>query len=75
MITLLASIAGFISSIFPEILKIIKDKNDKLHELKIFDKQLQIQKLGLSSRLDEIAIQADITESKALYSSYKLGID
>ncbi|OZG32274.1 hypothetical protein RiCNE_02800 [Rickettsia endosymbiont of Culicoides newsteadi] len=31
MITLLASITGFISSIIPEILKILKDQNDKKH--------------------------------------------
>ena len=35
MITLLASIAGFISSIIPEIVKYFKDANDKKHELAI----------------------------------------
>jgi hypothetical protein len=75
MITLLASIAGFISSIFPEILKLIKDKNDKNHELKILDRQFAMQKAGIDSRLEEIGVKADISASNALYSTYKTGID
>jgi hypothetical protein len=75
MITLLASIAGFISSLFPEIFKIIKDKNDKNHELKILDIQMQMHKEGINSRLEEINSFADIESSKALYSTYKTGID
>ena len=39
MITLLASIAGFITSIVPEIIKYFKDINDKKHELDILEKQ------------------------------------
>ena len=41
MITLLASIAGFISSIIPEIVKYFKDANDKKHELAIVEKQIE----------------------------------
>ena len=42
MITLLASIAGFISSIIPEIIKYFKDINDKKHELNILDVVRQV---------------------------------
>ena len=41
MITLLASIAGFISSIIPELIKYFKDVNDKKHELSILDRQME----------------------------------
>jgi hypothetical protein len=75
MITLFASIAGFISSLFPEIFKIIRDKNDKVHELKILDKQIEMQKLGINSRLEEVNAYADVEYSKALYSTYKSGND
>ena len=41
MITLLASIAGFIGSVIPEIVKYFKDVNDKKHELAILAKQIE----------------------------------
>ena len=74
MITLLASIAGFISSIFPEILKIIKDKNDKNHELNILDRQIEYSKLSNSRQIEEVQMSRDLAESISLYSTYKTGI-
>lgn len=41
MVTLLASIAGFITSIIPELLKFLRDKYDKKHELEIMDRQIK----------------------------------
>ncbi len=75
MITLLASIIGFIGSIVPELLKILKDKSDKTHELKIFDKQLQMQQQGISNRLEEIVTNEQIQINKALYRTYRTGIN
>jgi hypothetical protein len=75
MITLLASIIGFIGSIVPELLKILKDKSDKTHELKIFDKQLQMQQKGISNRLEEITAYEQIQTNKALYRTYRTGIN
>ncbi|MDF2965605.1 MAG: hypothetical protein K0Q51_993 [Rickettsiaceae bacterium] len=74
MITLFASIAGFISSIFPEILKLIKDKNDKVHELNILDRQIEFSKLSSSKYIEEVQASRDIAESFSLYSTYKTGI-
>lgn len=75
MITLLASIAGFITSIVPEILKFFRDKQDKLHELKIFEKQIEFTKLAPGVRgAEEITITRDIIEQASLYSTYKTGI-
>ncbi len=39
MIALLASIVGFISSVVPEILKLIKDKNERQHTMDMLDKK------------------------------------
>ena len=75
MITLLASIAGFFSSIFPEILRIFKDKNDKKHELDILDRQIKFNKARDNQILAEIEIKRDIIEQSALYSTYKTGIN
>lgn len=74
MITLLAAIAGFIGSICPEIIKIIKDKNDKKHELEILDRQLELQKSGFSHRLQEIESNYAMSEARAIYKTYKSGI-
>jgi hypothetical protein len=74
MITLLASIAGFISSLLPEIFKIFRDKNDKKHELAIFDRQIELQKAGFTQRIEEIRTANETTEAQVLYSTYKVGV-
>lgn len=62
MITLLASIAGFISSLIPEILKFIKDKNDKNHEVCIFDRQIEYSKHNNINYTTEKAIPTNVVE-------------
>lgn len=74
MITLLASIAGFLTAIIPDIFKLFADRSDKRHELAILDRQVEIQKRGISPKLEEIRITAEAAEFKALYSTYKSGI-
>ena len=67
MLTLLGSLLGFITSAFPQLLGLIKDWQDRKHELAILDRQMEMQKLGHTQRLEEIAVAADIAESQALY--------
>ena len=74
MITLLASIAGFVSSIIPEGVKYFKDVNDKKHELAILDKQIQYNQTAASRSLEEIHISRDIQEQASLYATYKTEI-
>jgi hypothetical protein len=73
MITLLASIAGFISSLIPEVVKFFKDKNDKKHELDILKMQIEITKQNIAGRLEEIKIFQDTAELKSLYATYNSG--
>jgi hypothetical protein len=68
MLTLLGSLLGFLSSAFPDLLGLWKDRADRNHELAIMDRQMELQKLNHTQRLDEINVQADIAESKALYT-------
>lgn len=68
MLTLLGSLLGFLSSTFPEFLKLFRDSQDRKHELAILDRQMEQQRLGHTQRLEEIQIAADIAESQALYS-------
>ena len=74
MITLLASIAGFISSIFPELFKFLHNRADNAHELAVMQLQMQSASLDRDVRKEEIGAYADIAESNALYRTYKTGI-
>ena len=74
MITLLASLAGFISSLIPEIMKYFVDKNDKKHEIQILEYQLQIKQLSADNRLAEIIGINNASEVQAIYKTYKTGI-
>jgi hypothetical protein len=74
MIALFASLAGFLSSIFPQLFKYYIDKSDKGHELEIMKLQIKLKEKGIHDRLEEIEIIRDINESKSLYQSYTTGI-
>jgi len=74
MMTLLATLLGFISSTFPDLLKVWKDGADRKHELEILKLQLEQQKQGHVNRLEEIQVAADSVEAKALYRTYSIGI-
>ncbi|MDB2414173.1 holin family protein [Rickettsiales bacterium] len=74
MVTLLGSLLGFISAAFPDFLKLIRDHQDRKHELTILQLQMQQQAQGHSNRLEEIHVEADIAESRALYKTYNTGI-
>lgn len=74
MITIVASLLGFLGSAFPDLLKIFTQSQDRKHELTILDMQLKQRAQGHSERLEEINAKADISESKALYKTYYSGI-
>lgn len=74
MITLLASLAGFLSSLVPDIMKYFIDKNDKSHEIKILEYQMQMTKLSANQRLEEIISVQNAVEANAIYKTYKTGI-
>jgi len=74
MITALASLFGFLSSLLPDIIGLFKDRSDKQHELAILRMQMEQQAAGHMARLEEIGAQADIAESRAIYKTYSTGI-
>src|SRR3990167_4694345 len=74
MITLLGSLLGFLSAGVPAFLKLFPDSQDNKHELKILEMQMEQQRLGHSNRLEEIQINADIADSRAIYKTYNTGI-
>lgn len=74
MLTLLGALLGFVSSIVPDVLKLFKDRCDRRHELTILAMQLKQQASRRSEHLEEIRIQGDVAESKALYQTYHSGV-
>ncbi len=71
MLTLLGSALGFLSSLFPDLLKLFREHQDRKHELAVMDRQMEMQRAGHQQRLEEINVQADIVESQALYRSLR----
>lgn len=49
MITLLASIVGFISSIIPEVLKYFRDDKERKHKLDFIERQIELSKINIAS--------------------------
>jgi len=68
MLSLLGSLLGFLGSALPEFFKLFREGQDRKHELAIFDRQIEQQKLGHAQRLEEINVQADVAETQALYN-------
>lgn len=75
MITVMSALMGFISAAFPDMLKLIRDHQDRKHELRILELQLRQQAQGHSQRLEEIHAQADIAEVSAIYQTYQANIE
>jgi hypothetical protein len=71
MLALLGSLAGFLSSLIPEIFNFIKDKRDKGHELEIIRLQIEASKAKTSSRLEEVKIHADSMDNRTVYNHAK----
>jgi hypothetical protein len=74
MITLLASLTGFLSSAFPYFIKMMQDKNDKNHELAIMDRQIEMQKFKLDGKLEEIELVRQQSLDNVLYQTYHTNI-
>lgn len=74
MVTLFATIIGFLSSLVPDGMKMLRDAQDRKHELTILKMQMEMKSQERSERLEEIQVNADIAESAALYKTYKVGV-
>lgn len=75
MVALLASIVGFISSVVPEILKLIKDKNERQHTMDMLDKKAYLACCLQEHSLKKMEFAKDLAEHTAIiYTTYKTGI-
>ena len=69
MITAISAIIGFLGSLLPQALKFWQQREDRKHELAIMDKQTEAQKVLGTMHLQEVGINADVSESAALYKA------
>jgi len=74
MITLISTILGFLGAAMPDLFKLFRERADRVHELKILQVQVDLQKQGLSQRMEEIRVNADIKEAQALYRTWHSGV-
>lgn len=74
MITLLGALLGFLGAIFPETMKIWRDRMDKTHELAILDRQMEAQKAGHLQHMEAVGAWADIAAMKEVYATYHTNI-
>jgi hypothetical protein len=58
MLTILSMLAGFASSLAPELLKRWQDASDKKHELAMTQLQIEAAERGYQYKADEVGVQA-----------------
>ena len=69
MLTAISAVVGFIGSIAPQILKFYQQREDRKHELAIMDKQMEASKIAGEQHLQEVNVNADVSESLAIYKA------
>lgn len=72
---LLGSLLGGAFRFAPELLKYLDKKNERQHELAMFDKQCDLEKTRGQIKLDEIGAQRDMAVDVGVLDAFKGAID
>jgi hypothetical protein len=75
MVTLLSSLIGFIGAMVPDVFALLRERQDRQFEREMLALQLKQQELGRSERLDEVRARTDAAEARALYQTWKTGVE
>ena len=67
MMKVIGSFLGFLSSAFPEILRMFQTRQEKRHALEVLDRKIKMAKLGHTHKMAEFEVQRDMAEMTALY--------
>jgi len=67
MLPILGAVLGLLGAAIPEIIKLIKERADRKHELEIMKLQMEMQKAGYTQRLEEIQTTSDAAIERAVY--------
>jgi hypothetical protein len=69
MISLIASLTGFLGSALPHLINYYRDKADKKHEIVLFNLQLKQQQYN-NQHLEELRVGEHLITSSYLYNTY-----
>lgn len=71
----LGSILGGLFRLAPEFLKYIDKKNERAHELSMFDRQCELEAQRGAQKLDEIGAKHDMAVDAGVLDAFKAAID
>jgi len=71
MLALFGTILGLLGSFLPEVLKFFTQKEDHKHKLEVMKLQIEANKIAHGQKVEEINVQADISETLAVQSAAK----
>ncbi len=72
---IVGSLLGGIFRLAPEVLKYFDKKNERQHELAMFDKQCDLEKVRGQIKLEEIGAQRDMAVDVGVMDAFKAAID
>lgn len=72
---LLGSIFGGLFRLAPEVLKWLDRKDERRHELEMFDRQCQLEQMRGEQKLAEIGAQRDMAVDAGVLDAFKAAID
>ena len=72
---LLGSIFGGLFRLAPEVLKFLDRKNERLHELKMFEQQCQLEQMRGAQKLQEIGAQHGMAVDVGVLDAFKTALD
>ena len=72
---IIGSLLGGVFRLVPEVIKYFDKKNERQHELAMFDKQCDLEKVRGQIRLEEINAQRDMAVDVGVMDAFKAAID
>ena len=72
---ILGSLLGGVFRLVPEVIKYFDKKNERAHELAMFDKQCDLEKVRGQIKLEEIGAQRDMAVDVGVMDAFKAAID
>lgn len=72
---ILGSVLGGVFRLVPEVIKYFDKKNERQHELLMFDKQCDLEKVRGQIKLEEIGAQRDMAVDVGVMDAFKAAID
>jgi hypothetical protein len=72
---LIGSLLGGVFRLVPELIKYFDKKDERKHELEMFDRQCEFEKVRGQIRLEEIGAQRDLAVDVGVMDAFKAAID